>query len=403
MQVTSRFQDRDRPENLVIRLIAQLSHHALWDSVLIYLPPALASIYIITSLSQAAWLSELTAILIIAVAIGCGLLAVMLRYRPLIPSVSSAAQLVDQRAGAQDHFLTMATIEQAHCSEAFMARLCHETASFGERVELKRDFPYKLKRSAFWSVGFSLLAVILMHVLVSLVEPGVRSLPVHQRLRGLAEQMAQKPGLNRLAQDLKALATKLEDQKKGSGGIQSNLPQKGQGDSKQSEGGDGESKSDSSAQPSKDMQKGNSAQGNPKEPGQDKKQQGADAKGNQSDPKQPGNDQSKEKTGKSEGASKEGAGKNQASEEPPQGAPPAERFYKTGEGKEGIRGARYVTVQLPEEVAADSKGESRAAKESKGIRARPQVPVSNAPLPAHVPNAPTEKQQVPIEYRGIIR
>ena len=53
--------------------------------------------------------------------------------------------------------------------------------------------------------------------------------------------------------------------------------------------------------------------------------------------------------------------------------------------------------------AADAKGESRAAKESKGIRARPQVPVSNAPLPAHVPNAPTEKQQVPIEYRGIIR
>ena len=462
MQVTSRFQDRDRPENLVSRLIAQLSHHALWDSVLIYLPPALASIYIITSLSQAAWLSELTAILIIAGAIGCGLLAVMLRYRPLIPGVSSAAQLVDQRAGAQDHFLTMATIEQAHCSESFMARLRHETASFGERVELKRDFPYKLKRSAFWSVGFSLLAVILMHVLVSLVEPGVRSLPVHQRLRGLAEQMAQKPGLNRLAQDLKALAAKLEDpkipreekqtlaqemekkvveqqkkeeqqenrdllsqaastmkgveqeqsasgqdqqkdQQKGSGGIQSNLPQKGQGDSKQSQGGDGESKSDSSAQPSKDMQKGNSAQGNPKEPGQDKNQQSADAKGNEPDPKQPRNDQSKEKTGKSEGASKEGAGKNQASEEPPQGAPPAERFYKTGEGKEGIRGARYVTVQLPEEVAADAKGESRAAKESKGIRARPQVPVSNAPLPAHVPNAPTEKQQVPIEYRSIIR
>jgi hypothetical protein len=460
MQVTSRFQDRDRPENLVSRLIAQLSQHALWDSVLIYIPPALALIYIITSLSHAAWLSELTAILIIAVAIGCGLLAVMLRYRPLIPSVSSAARLVDQRAGAQDHFLTMATIEQGHCSASFMARLRHETASLGERVELKRDFPYKLKRSAFWSVGFSLFAVLLMHVLSPLVEPGTRSVPVYQRLRGLADQMAQKPGLNRLAQDLKALAATLEDpkmpreekqtlaqemekkiveqqkkeeeqenrdllsqaastmkgveqsasgqdrqkdQQKGSGGIQSNLPQKGPGDSKQSQGGDGESKSDSSAQPSKDIQKGNSAEGNPKEPGQDKNQQAADAKGNQSDPKQPGNDQSKEKTGKSEGASKEGAGKNQASEEPPQGAPPAERFYKAGEGKEGIRGARYVTVQLPEEVAADAKGESRAAKESKGIRARPQVPVSNAPLPAHVPNAPTEKQQVPIEYRGIIR
>ncbi|HEY3166954.1 MAG TPA: hypothetical protein VGK57_06980, partial [Candidatus Binatia bacterium] len=100
---------------------------------------------------------------------------------------------------------------------------------------------------------------------------------------------------------------------------------------------------------------------------------------------------------------KEGAGKDKASEEPPQGAPPAERFYKTGEGKDGISGARYVTVQLPEEVAADSKGTSRATKESKGTRARPQVPLSNVPLPAHMPNAPTEKQQLPVEYRGIIR
>jgi hypothetical protein len=42
-------------------------------------------------------------------------------------------------------------------------------------------------------------------------------------------------------------------------------------------------------------------------------------------------------------------------------------------------------------------------KESKDNRIGAKVPVSNVPLPAHVPNAPTEKQQVPIEYRGIIR
>jgi hypothetical protein len=62
-----------------------------------------------------------------------------------------------------------------------------------------------------------------------------------------------------------------------------------------------------------------------------------------------------------------------------------------------------VTVQLPEEVVADSKGESRVTKESKNNSARTQVPVSNIPLPAHIPNAPAEKQQMPIEYRGIIR
>jgi len=462
MQVTSHPHDRERPENLVLRLVAHLSHHALWDSLLIFLPPALALTYIVLVLFHAARISDLTLVLVVGAALGFGVLGVVLRYRPLIPSVSSAARFVDQRSGANDHFLTLATIEPARCPASFVARLSQETAGFMARVELERDFPYKFKRSAGWSVGMSLIAGILIYFLVPLAESGMQKLPLHQRLSGLAEKMTQRPRLRSLAQELQTLAAKLEDPKihqeekqaqaqemekkvkeqqkkeekqedrdllgetasalkgiekeqsasgqdqekdkqKGGGGIQSNLPQKGKGDSKQSEGGQGESKGESSTQPSKDLQPGNSAQGSPKEPGQDKNQQPGETKNNQPDPNQRGNEQSKEKSGKSEGTSKEGAGKDQASEEPPQGAPPGERFYKTGEGKEGLSGARYVTVQLPEEVAADSKGTSRATKESKGSRARSQVPLSNVPLPAHVPNAPTEKQQMPIEYRGIIR
>jgi len=184
-----------------------------------------------------------------------------------------------------------------------------------------------------------------------------------------------------------------KDQQKGAGGIQSNLPQQGQGESKQNQGGSGDSKSDSSAQLSPDLQQGKSGQGNPKEPGLEKNQQQGDAqKNNQPDPNRPGKEQNKEQMGKTQGGSKEGAGREKASEEPPpQGAPPADRFYQTGEGKDGIKGARYVTVQLPEEIAADAKGESRTTKESKGGKARTQVPVSNVPLPAHVPNAATEK------------
>jgi len=156
---------------------------------------------------------------------------------------------------------------------------------------------------------------------------------------------------------------------------------------------------------STELQQGKTAQGNPKEPGSEKNQQPGDAKqDNQPDPSRSGKEQNKEQMGKTEGGSKDGAGKEKSSEEPPpQGVSPAERFYKGGEGKEGIKNARYVTVQLPEEIAAEGKGESRATKESKGSRARTQVPVSNVPLPAHVPNAPSEKQQVPIEYRGMIR
>ena len=107
-------------------------------------------------------------------------------------------------------------------------------------------------------------------------------------------------------------------------------------------------------------------------------------------------------SGKTSGGTQEKLGRSR-SEENPQAAPP-ERFYKEGEqGKEGVKGARYVTVQLPEELAADSKGEGTPSKPSKEPRAYPKIPVSNAPLPAHVPEAPMEKQQLPLEYRGIIR
>jgi hypothetical protein len=112
----------------------------------------------------------------------------------------------------------------------------------------------------------------------------------------------------------------------------------------------------------------------------------------------------KEQAGKTQGGSKEGAGKQQASDQPPpQGVSPADRLYPSGEGKQGLQGAGYVTVQLPEEIAADGKFESRPSKDSKSGRSRSQIPVSNVPLPAHIPNAASEKQQLPIEYRGMIR
>jgi hypothetical protein len=310
----------------------------------------------------------------------------------------------------------------------------------------------------------SLAAAILFHFMIPVAGSVIRPVSVQQQLRQVAAKMAQKESLKPLAQELQALAAKLDDPKatpaekqaaaqeiekkieqqmkkeeqkenrdllsqaanslkgteqqqsssgdeqkkdqdKGGGGIQSNLPQEGKGEGQQNQGGGSDSKGEQSAQTSKDMKQGTSAQGNPKEKGDEKNQQAqGDAKNDQRDPNQPGKEQNQEKVGKTQGASKEGAGKNQSPEEPPQGAPPAERFYKAGEGKEGLKGTGYVTVQLPEDLVADSKAEGKATKDGgKGNRARPQVPVSNAPLPAHVPNAPTEKQQMPIEYRGIIR
>jgi len=62
-----------------------------------------------------------------------------------------------------------------------------------------------------------------------------------------------------------------------------------------------------------------------------------------------------------------------------------------------------VTVQLPEEIAADSSGVTAASKDGKESKNRPKVPISNVPLPAHLPEAPAEKQRMPLEYRDVIR
>jgi len=359
----------------------------------------------------------------------------------------------------------LATLGRSAQPANFVARLRQETSGFGERVQFGRDFPYKVKQSFYRSLAVSTVAAILFHLLIPVAESVIGPVSVQQKLRQVAEKMAEKESLKPLAKGLKALASKLDDPKatpeekqaaaeelekkieeqkkkeeekenrdllsqaanslkgleqqqsasgeeqkkdqdKGGGGIQSNAPQDGKGEGQQkSQGGGSDSKGEQSAQMSKDMKEGKSAQGNPREKGDEKNQQSqGDSKSDQRDPNQPGKEQNNEKIAKNQGAAKEGAGKNQSPEEPPQGAPPAERFYKAGEGKEGIKGAGYVTVQLPEDVVADSKAEGKPTKEGgTRNRARPQVPVSNAPLPAHVPNAPTEKQQMPIEYRGIIR
>ena len=464
MASSSHLEELTRPETVVLRLRAQLGNHALWDAILILLPPVLASLWATYFLVQGAWVSPLVGTAIAILANGFGALAVTLRYRKRIPKLPQAAQLVDKRAGAKDHFLTLATIDPANCPEPLLSRLRQDAEELVGRVELTRDFPYKVKTPMYWSAGSSLIALLLLYFLLPVAGAMIHPVSTSQRLRQLAEKMAQAPQLKELAEPLKTLAAKLEDtkiqpeekqaavkeleqkiaerrkqedekknrdllsqaadelkgveqqqsaggqeqqknQSQGGGNLQSNLPKEGQGEGKQSQGGGGaDGEGQMSAQSSKEMEQGKSAQGNPKEPGQDKNQQHqGDANGNQPDPNQPGKELNKDRADKGQGGSKEGSGKNQSSEEPPQSAPPAERFYQAGEGKDGLKGARYVTVQLPEEVAADGKGESKATKEGTGKQRRSQVPVSNVPLPAHVPNAPAEKQQMPIEYRGIIR
>jgi len=459
-------QNMEPSQKLIGQLIRKLRKHVLWDSLLIFCPPLMAILYVLSFLYRTSWLTLLAVLSGAGTAIGIGLLAVVLRCRPKIASVGAAARLLDEKALAQDRFVTLATLGPSSRSGIFFERLQREATGLVARVHLRRDFPYGLKRSSYRSVLGSLIAVVLFHALLPLAQPALLRGPGERRIRELAQRVEQQPRLSELARRLRELATQIEnptvpaqerqaliqemeqkirqqlqkeerpenrdllrqaagtlkgleqesggnqrqEQEKGGGGVQSNLPQEGQGEGKEKQTGGGDGQGERNAQLNKEMQQGNPAQGDPKEQEKETTRQGrGEGKGtqrdrNKQDANKPGATKDAQGGSETQAGSNEKVGKSRQSEEIPQGAPPAQRYYQFGEqGREGIKGARYVTVQLPEEVVTDSKGRAVGAQESKERKSRLKVPVSNVPLPAHVPDAPTERQPMPLEYRDLIR
>ncbi|MGH7827859.1 MAG: hypothetical protein ACREQ7_22120, partial [Candidatus Binatia bacterium] len=338
----------------------RLRSQVLRDSLLSFVAPVIVSVYLLAHLYRAAWIPQGTFVVLAAAAIGIGVLAIVVRYRPMIPSVRSAARLVDEKAAGEDRFLTLATVESSSCSQTFHSRLREETGGLLGRVDLRRDFPYEIKGSFYWSVVGSIIAVALFHLLLPLAESISARVAPHQQISQLAEKMAQHPDLTDLARDFQSLAAKLQDpnmalaekrqliqelqkevekqqknqeekasqdllgeaastlkgmeqqsgnaqqrEQEGSGG--SNAPQDGEGQVKESQGSGGDGKGDLAAQQNKEMQQGKTSQADPKEKGEN---QGGQA--NHPDKNQAGKEQGKEMTGKTEGGSEEQLGKSRS-------------------------------------------------------------------------------------------
>src|SRR5690349_20208628 len=119
-----------QPENLISGLAAKLRRHALWDALLLFDPPVFAGLYVIGVPLGTAWLGEVHMLVSAALSLFFGALAVLLRYRPAVPSVSAAAQLLDRQAATQDHFLTLASVEPADWPASFLARLRRDAGNF---------------------------------------------------------------------------------------------------------------------------------------------------------------------------------------------------------------------------------------------------------------------------------
>ena len=446
------------PEEFIRRLVGHLRRHVVLDSLLTFSPPILAILYLLAVLYQESWIPALPLILLVSAVIAFGLLTIVFRIRPRVPSLPAAARLADDKAEAKDRFITLATVKSSAATEAMLARLRREAMGMLHHSEIRRDFPYHVKRPFYWSTIASFTIILLVQLLLnsSFTKPGVSP---QQRIRDLAEQMTQRPPLAEIAQGLRVLADKLDDlklaseekqsvidkmqeqierqqdreqeqdnqnllsdasstlksleqesagagqeeQNKEGGGVQSNASQEGQGEGKMSEGGGTDSKGELSAQLSPEIKEGKSARGEAQGKGQEKKSTDQkEQKAGQSDSSRP-EKTTDESAGKMNESSEGRSGKN-SSDEIPKDGPPAERYRQPGEqGPDRIKGAKYVTVQLPEEIAADSSGMTTSSKDGKLSKNRPKLPVSNVPLPAHVPEAPAEKQRMPLEYRDLIR
>src|SRR5262245_27204252 len=149
MRTSMDAQSRESPEQRVGRLAARLRSHKLWDCLLIFSPPLLVAMYLAVYLYNFAWIAPLTFYLLGGAVIGVSLLVVVVHTRRLIPSVPVAAQLVDEKTSANDRFLTLATIDVTLWPGALVERLRSETATLLERIDLRREFPYRIKRSFY--------------------------------------------------------------------------------------------------------------------------------------------------------------------------------------------------------------------------------------------------------------
>lgn len=437
--------DSTAPQKLLHRLLSRLKRHAFYDSLFFLLPPLLVLFYLANFLYRMTFLSPGMVAAVGAAVIGIAVFVGAQRQRSRPLSLRFAARLADARAQGQDRFVTLATIDRSSAAPSLVGRLQQEARGLLHRIDLVRDFPYRLKRPFAASAIVSLIAFILFHIFVEVwlfLSPQART---RNELGMLSREMSQVTGLSELARDLRTLAAEIKregaespaerakideflrrvgDRLKAGGeqgggdallgritaalrpaGSGSNDRRgEGGGDNRGATGKGGQGQEQRSPGPgsgageiqSVGLGEGLKGEG-PQTQGQELGQRDKDLAGSKRPGAKP--ERGREIEGRAQRESGRREGKSRY-EEIPRGEPP-ERFYKPGEAEKPIRGARFVTVQLPEEVAEAAGGEGGGGA-SRSLR--PKVPVSNVPLRRpDSPESSAESQPLPLEYRELIR
>ena len=442
-------EDAGLPEKLVGRLVSHLKRHLLWDSLLLSFPLFLAFFFLETFLYRSGAVGLLLSAS--AALLGSALLFGLLRLRAATPSARIAARMIDEKVGGKERFVTLATVHPSVCPPFLFARLRHETAGFMPRLDLKRDFPYRLKRSFFQSLIVSLCAVLLFLLILQIGSIFATRAAPYDELARWAQELSRVPRFSQLAHSLEVLANHLrgqalagaekrslirealrrverllateqepggaandllnqaanalrgleegleQRQEHGASGLKdkSSGAEKGSGSGPE-QGGKEEGWGGLSGLSGKELTGAEPERGGRQQAGVKQSEMdlaGAEREGKDRDKSREGRGTEKEET--------DNKGSKNMGEEIPRGKA-AERFLKPGEeGEKGIKGARFVTVQLPEEEIASETGQGGSGKRRE---LRPKTPVGNVPLRRpDAPDASPEKQPLPLEYRGLLR
>jgi hypothetical protein len=165
------------PDQSIDLLRRRLTAHALWRSGLVFLPPLLAVWYIVFFLYRFSW-----------------------------PTALTAARLIDEKAAAEDRFVTLATLAPAAGPPEFFLQLNSEAAALARTVDLEKEFPFHVERSVLNSIIATLAAVLLFQLVFEFAPPRSSG----EKLAAAAGKLADDSRFADLAATLSAAAAQLQ-------------------------------------------------------------------------------------------------------------------------------------------------------------------------------------------------
>jgi hypothetical protein len=207
------------PQESIDLLRRRLALHALWRAGLVFLPPLLAVWYIVFFLYRFSWLGPDAVMLSGAAVMVAAAALTAARFRARAPSSLLAARLIDEKAAAEDRFVTLATLAPAAGPPEFFSQLHSEAAALARMVDVKKDFPFHIERSILYSIIAALATVLLFQLVLEFAPPG----PSGAKLAARAAKLADDSRFTDLAAPLSAAAAKLQGRSLGEGDKQALL------------------------------------------------------------------------------------------------------------------------------------------------------------------------------------